>query len=548
METLSSNGARDLDIVACTTFVGNFIQIDKSGHSSGCITTYASGQSDELDSDTTSALANATGALPCAAYLTGNFSQVLATTEELCSLGSWYLQMFHASDKHVSLSEAAWLGVLPWAGDNLGVVEPAASSESLLPDKLTAALEMLPQIRWEPMKPQQEQAKTPYIVPCLGDGAAAALGSAALGKALLPTLHTHRPIVSVSIGTSAAVRCIVPLTAHSKERIASHLRVLVQGHGGWVYRITPDAVLCGAAITDGAAVLHDIQATVQEALQWIAHDFSMHDTAGTAQAAIRRCMNSMAAGKHLSPAPSSVLPLMGGERAPGMRGAGAAGVASGITRTSGLSESILSRVQGVCCQLSLLLGCVLPLVGVSSPSDCVVIGSGGALESGLLWRRVLANTLHAPVYVAGSAPVPAAPDAAGTGTGAAAAAQADVGTNGLSQLETTSLGLLVHALWEYRRVQGRTDASTDASTDVSAFAACAAPLGAKGQAADEFTPWAKELLQGFPPMQCIQPDENAQEWKQAVGRYQRLYLAAESSGILPPRVSFGSSAPPSSGP
>lgn len=541
--------------VSCTSFVGNYVQSMATGICCEEITTYAAEKVQIISAACTEKLASLCGALPCAAYLTGNFSAVQADCLALDCLGSWMLRSILSVPRHISMSEAAWLGVLPWAA-----ASPAVGSVSEVvreSSQLHTALGLLPEVQTEPMAGQLFGAQIKHVIPCIGDGAAAALGSAALvlsdagalsAAPSAPTGPAQRPIVSISIGTSAAVRCVLPLNQCTEALLRQHVARLVAGCGGWVYRIAPDAVLVGAAITDGAAALQDVQHLLTDA-------FAFAAPAGRAGAVIaartsmHRCMDELATGALLQPADGAMLPLSGGERAPGMRGGQTSGIMTGIRRQGGLGDALLSRVQGVCCQLAQLLQLLLPVLGVEEARDCYIVGSGGALEKGALWRRVLANVLQAPLFTADQRPL---------GVGAVATPQSQSAPNKAPlALETTSLGLLVHTLWEARQQEQRAAAAAAPCSAAGTAAAaagveagrCASPSSFAAAAAasasastgigGDFRHWLRSEFPSLPRLSITAPDAGADAaaaWAAASDRYCHLYTAAEGTGLLPPRV------------
>jgi len=536
--------------VACSSFVGNHIQHSGTAATIGILTTYSTQGSDVLPPDIVEQLATVSGALPCAAYLTGNFFALRSDTTKLDCLGAWQLQHTFHVPRHISISEAAWLGVLPWSAPMAAsFAEDCQFAGFDLPTQLIQALGLLPAVQTHPMQGSLGAHTVSSVFPCIGDGAAASLGSAAL---LLASQHVTRtahqaaqpqprPTMCISIGTSAAVRCILPLNERTEACVQEHLDTVVLQSGGWVYRVAPDAVLLGAAMTDGAAVLQDLHNTLTDAFTYVLPQGGSSAEA-CAEEALHACMQELAAQPAVLPGHSTVLPMLGGERAPGMRGGAASGIATHLRRGDGLRSAVLARVQGVCCQLADLVQAILPAIGVTSVQECHIVGSGAALEMGSLWRRVLSNALGAPVWTACSQRGQASNAGKAEDTGAAAPGSKSAPPQPSTlQLETTSIGLLVHCLWHLRQPALEGPSQDSGSSSSSSFAAAADACSAHpGDLGRTFAQWTGAVLPCLPQLCSTVPDDgeaNRQAWSTARQRYADVYASAERSGLLPSRVS-----------
>jgi len=172
----------------------------------------------------------------------------------------------------------------------------------------------------------------------VGDGAAANIGSGALG----------RERAALTIGTSGAMR-----TVHESS---------APRPGLFLYRLDDTRVVEGGSISDGGNLL-----------DWLERLLGEVDTAGLAGD---------------PPAMLDFLALLGGERSPGWR-AGARGALSGLSFDTGPRELVRAALEGVAYRLA--------EVAERMPEVTELVGSGGALLHRPDWAQILADVLELPL-------------------------------------------------------------------------------------------------------------------------------------------------------
>jgi gluconokinase len=172
----------------------------------------------------------------------------------------------------------------------------------------------------------------------LGDGAAANLGSGALG----------RKRAALTIGTSGALRTVHEPTAPRP--------------GLFLYRVDGKRVCEGGSISDGGNLL-----------DWLERLVGPVETAGMADDAAP---------------PLDFLSLLGGERSPGWKSA-ARGVVSGLSFATTPRDLVRAALEGVAHRLA--------EVSERLPEVEELVGSGGALLRNPDWAQILADVLERPV-------------------------------------------------------------------------------------------------------------------------------------------------------
>ena len=417
-------------ILACTSFVGSCCACERDSLDLGGrqLLTYAfdGGPSQAITPTSESGwswgldwMASTGTRASSSSYLAGMSLTLCANAEGLqrpvlMSIGGLILREVCGADAHVSISEASWLGVMDIEVDPPALVGVKSALALQAPPTLQWCLGHLAALSDVPSTPTPPGGlHIPHLsgLPCIGDGAAASLGSHALAAASgLPA-----PVVAVSIGTTAAVRVIVPLP--STEGQWEALRSFVQVSGGWAYRISSNALLVGAALTDGGAVLDDVTALLSSSLAMAGLPLE------AAEACIQGALGAIASQGQLEgglrPCALSCLPAFGGERFPSHRPR-AAGVLAGLSRSTGLQEHVQGRMQGVAFHLAIILDHLTQVFPALASGSCV--GSGGALEHSHAWQHVLACALNRSVFIP-------------TGQG----------SQGRGAPSLTALGLMIHA-------------------------------------------------------------------------------------------------------
>ena len=172
----------------------------------------------------------------------------------------------------------------------------------------------------------------------VGDGAAANLGSGAVGRSR----------AALTIGTSGALR-----TIHEPSEPRPGL---------FLYRLDDERVCEGGSISDGGNLLAWLRRLVGEV-----------PTAGLA---------------HEPPSQLDFLPLLGGERSPGWD-AGRRGAVAGLSFETTPRGLVLAALEGVAYRFAEILE--------RMPEVEELVASGGALRHNPDWAQILADVLERPV-------------------------------------------------------------------------------------------------------------------------------------------------------
>jgi gluconokinase len=185
--------------------------------------------------------------------------------------------------------------------------------------------------------------------PALGDGACANVGSGATGP-------SH---IALTVGTSAAVRMILPRPPH---------RPWVIPQGLWAYRLDRERAVLGGALSNGGNLL-----------RWI------WNTTGT-----DRDDETTAAAVALTPDSTGLtfLPFLAGERSPGWHD-DATGVIAGLTVSTRPEHLIRAGMEAVAYRLADVYDALRPL---ASPEHEIAV-SGGAILVMPSWLQITADAL-----------------------------------------------------------------------------------------------------------------------------------------------------------
>ncbi|MGY1602621.1 FGGY-family carbohydrate kinase [Geodermatophilus sp. SYSU D00815] len=181
----------------------------------------------------------------------------------------------------------------------------------------------------------------------------------------LGTRATAPGVVSLSIGTSAAARVVLPRPAPDPAG------------GLFSYALTEDRWVVGGAVSNGADVLRWAGAAL--------------DAGASDQALLARAARVPAGSGGVV-----LLPYLLPERAP-LWSAGAAGAYLGLRREHTRGHLLRAAVEGVCLELARVVG---RLAALSPVTD--VRATGGALRAPL-WRGSLAAALARPLRVGADA-------------------------------------------------------------------------------------------------------------------------------------------------
>jgi gluconokinase len=199
-----------------------------------------------------------------------------------------------------------------------------------------------------------ELAGVPWYPP-IGDGACANVGSGATGAGRM----------ALTLGTSGAVRGIVPAPLHGPFTVPDDL---------WAYRLDPDQLVLGAAVSNGGNVT-----------AWVA------DLTGAP-------INDAALGSFLTAEPDShgltILPFLSGERSP-LWSDTVTGVIAGLTQATDPERLRRAAMESVSLRLALLYGLLAPHMA----PDHLVVANGGALLSSPAWQRITCDAIGMPLTI-----------------------------------------------------------------------------------------------------------------------------------------------------
>jgi gluconokinase len=260
-----------------------------------------------------------------------------------------YLELKLFGRSHASYSAASWSGLL----DRRKLVwdTPLLDALGIAPDKLGTLADVdEPQrgvsaafaSRWPALR------DVPWF-PAIGDGAAANVGSGAVG-------HDR---MALTIGTTGAVRVVQPKVAQVPE-------------GLWCYRVDRNNALLGGATSEGGNVY-----------AW------MRDTLKLGEPEeIERVLADLAPDDH----GLTVLPFLAGERSPGWAGDARATI-SGLTLATTPIEMLRASLEAVAYRFALIEE------RICGQEACPhrLIASGGALLSSPTWMQIIADALGRPV-------------------------------------------------------------------------------------------------------------------------------------------------------
>ncbi|MXZ22975.1 MAG: carbohydrate kinase [Caldilineaceae bacterium SB0665_bin_25] len=208
-----------------------------------------------------------------------------------------------------------------------------------------------------------ELAHTPFFL-AVGDGAGANLGSGCS--------DTSR--IALTIGTTGAMRVVLPNKSRSREHDAGGNGVQPTPGGLWSYPIDSERWLVGGSLTDGGSLF-----------SWLHATLAVQDTVAL-----------LAAAADLAPDAHglTLLPFLRGERAPGWATEAALSI-SGISPATTPAHIIRAAFEAVALRFRLIYDRLAPLL----PPGAEIVASGGALEDNGLWRQILADVMQTPVHL-----------------------------------------------------------------------------------------------------------------------------------------------------
>jgi len=216
---------------------------------------------------------------------------------------------------------------------------------------------------------------TPWL-PAIGDGAAANVGSGAIGADRM----------ALTLGTSGAMRMVVPA---AKATVPTDL---------WAYRLDRAQMVLGGALSNGG----NVQRWTRELLS-VPID-------GPVMARV----NDLPPDSH----GLTMLPFVSGERSPGWHD-GATGVIAGLTLATRPGDLVRAAMEAVAYRFGRIFDTLRPL-SPASDTELEIVANGGAIVNSPVWLQIVADTLGHPIIA-----LPAEDEA--TARGAAIVAQIAVG-------------------------------------------------------------------------------------------------------------------------
>jgi len=218
-------------------------------------------------------------------------------------------------------------------------------------------------------------ADVPWF-PAIGDGAAANVGSGAIGPNRM----------ALTLGTSGAMRLIVP---GDETEVPADL---------WAYRLDRELMVLGGALSNGGNVLR----WMRELL-----DLPIDGPA-------------MAKASTLPPDAHglTLLPFVAGERSPGWHD-GATGVIAGLTLATRPEDLVRAAMEAVAYRFGRIFDRLRPL-SPARDDELEIVANGGAIVNSPVWLQIVADVLGHPIIA-----LPAEDEA--TARGAAIVAQIAAG-------------------------------------------------------------------------------------------------------------------------
>jgi gluconokinase len=251
-----------------------------------------------------------------------------------------------------STSIAAWTGLLnrqalTWDATWLAELELAPKHLPILTDAQTP-ISGLRQV-WAERWPQL--AHIPWF-PAIGDGAAANLGCGGIGPNRL----------TITIGTSAAIRAVLPEVPHVPW-------------GLWCYRVDQRRALLGGATSEGGNVF-----------AWLRETLNLSDLTNLDQQLANRQPDSHGL---------TFVPLLAGERSPGWNEEATASII-GLRRSTTPLDIVQAGLEAVAYRLAQIDRLLAPHLAPHHH----YIATGGALANSVAWSQMLADAFNEPLIVA----------------------------------------------------------------------------------------------------------------------------------------------------
>ena len=350
------SGSREVLAVSLTSIASSLLALDSAGRPSGEALSYADTRS-APEVVTVPDRREVTGCPPFTAYWPAQVrwwrgQHPGLEPASVCSLADYLLLRWFGEGLTTTYSLASWTGCLDrhdlrWDAPTLAAARLELEQLPSLTDFDVPRRGLRPEfrVRWPKF------AEIPFF-PAVGDGAAANVGSGALGPAR----------VALTIGSTSAIRAALAQPTPPLP------------HGLWSYRISREYALLGGAVTEGGN-LH----------AWLRDTLNL----GSLHTLDERLSALEPDGHGLT-----FLPSLGGERSPNYR-PDARGTLHGLNFATGPLEILRAGMEGVAYRLSDL---AQRLGGVLETRPAYV-ASGRGLLSSRVWLQMLSDALGAEVLV-----------------------------------------------------------------------------------------------------------------------------------------------------
>ena len=360
--------------VAMDTFVGNVLGVNHAFEPQTPVFTYADTRNaadaralrDELGTDGLAASHDRTGCMLHTSYLPARFRWLQRTRPEVMSrVSHWisigeYVMRRLTDQSWVSYSVASWSGLLnrrtlSWDVDWLAELSVPSNTLAILKDVDEAAQGLAS--TWAARWPALAESA---VFPAIGDGAAANIGSGC----------DNAERIALTIGTTAAMRMVVDHAIGAE----CHPAVETVPSGLWLYRVSASRGLLGGATTEGGSLF-----------AWLVQNLQLPP----ADLLETELSNRPPATHGLT-----VLPFIGGERAPGWNEA-ARGLYGGISMHTTAVDMVQASLESMAYRFKL----IHDRIKAHLPSDAhqTIIASGGAVLHSPAWLQIIADVLNEPV-------------------------------------------------------------------------------------------------------------------------------------------------------
>jgi gluconokinase len=357
--------AGQIGAVTMATLVGNVMGVDIEGKPATPLYIYADTRNaadaqalrKELGETGTAAAHDRTGCIIHTSYLPARLrwlarckAEEFAASARWVSIGEYILYRLFGVWQ-VSYSVAAWSGMLnrhnlQWDEEWLAQLPVESQQLSELADLDGAGRGL--QDEWAQRWPALRE--TPWL-PAVGDGAAANIGSGC----------DSPERVALTVGTTGAMRAVVEPNLSQMPS------------GLWLYRVTAKRGLLGGATTEGGNLF-----------AWLKETLLLPPPAE-----LERLLQALPAAAH----GLTVLPFVGGERAPGWR-EDARAVIAGLSLHTVPVDIVQACLEAIAYRFALIYKRIAPYL----PDEAQIIASGGAILNSPAWLQLMADVLGQPVH------------------------------------------------------------------------------------------------------------------------------------------------------